>query len=166
MSDNVPGSAQKVDRRVRRTRDRLGDVLIELLLEKPFDEITVQEVLDRAEVSRSTFYAHYRDKNDLFLSDVDQFLEAMASLLIRSRDNSARLAPLAEFFDHISESRKLYGVLVESGRIYEVRELGEAHFARAIEERLAQRMPHLTKKDGRCRRMRWPVLFFPCSPGG
>jgi AcrR family transcriptional regulator len=56
-----PGKlSARTDRRVLRTRDTLGDALVELMHEKPFDDITVQEVLDRAGVGRSTFYAHYR----------------------------------------------------------------------------------------------------------
>jgi len=46
-----------------------------LMHEKNFDDITVQNVLDRAGVGRSTFYVHYRDKEDLFLSDVEDFLD-------------------------------------------------------------------------------------------
>jgi len=64
-----PGSAPKTDRRVLRTRNTLGDALVSLIHKKNFDEITVQEVLDHAGVGRSTFYAHYSDKDDLFLSD-------------------------------------------------------------------------------------------------
>src|SRR4051794_24642300 len=92
---NVADSSKKEDRRVRRTRDRLGDALVELLIQKPFDDITVQEVLDRAGVSRSTFYTHFRDKNDLFLSDSDEFLEGMATALSRFGDKSERVAPVA-----------------------------------------------------------------------
>jgi AcrR family transcriptional regulator len=75
---NIEDLAEKGDPRVRRTRDRLGDALVELLVEKSFDDITVHDVLERAGVSRSTFYTHYRDKNDLFLSDAEEFFEALA----------------------------------------------------------------------------------------
>src|SRR6266480_1211108 len=92
----LPELDKKEDQRVRRTRDRLGDALIELLLQKPFDDITVQEVLERAEVSRSTFYSHFRDKNDLFLSDADEFFDGMANALSRFGDKSERVAPLHE----------------------------------------------------------------------
>ena len=64
---------KKTDARVRRTRDALGDALVALMQEKPFDTITVQDVLDRAHVGRSTFYSHYSDKDDLLMSDVDDF---------------------------------------------------------------------------------------------
>ena len=68
-----------------RTRDRLGDALIELLLTKPFDDDDrARKCSTRAGVSRSTFYAHFRDKNDLFLSDVDDFFAAMSTLLTRT----------------------------------------------------------------------------------
>jgi len=79
------GSAKppKIDRRIRRTRDTLGGALVRLMHEKPFDNITVQDVLDRAGVSRTTFYTHYRDKDDLFLSDVEDFFELMSTFLTR-----------------------------------------------------------------------------------
>lgn len=127
---------KKGDQRVRRTRDRLGDALVELLVKKPFDDITVQDVLDGAGVSRSTFYTHYRDKNDLFLSDVDEFFESMATALSRFGDKSERVAPVQELFAHIAGARPFYDALVESGRIHEVTELGQEHFARGIEQRL------------------------------
>ncbi len=139
MSENSPApSPRRPDRRVARTRDRLGDAMIELLLAKPFEEITVEEVLTLAGVSRSTFYAHYRDKNDLFLSDVDDFFAGMSTLLASRDDPSARVAPVAELFSHVAGARGLYQVMVESGRLHEITQLGEAHFARSIAERLAR----------------------------
>ncbi|MDB6146752.1 MAG: transcriptional regulator, TetR family [Spartobacteria bacterium] len=132
---NLSELENKTDPRIRRTRDRLGDALVELLVQKPFDDITVQEVLDRAKVSRSTFYSHYRDKNDLFLSDVDEFFEGMATALSRFGDRSERVAPVCELFAHIAESRAFYDALVESGRIHDVWAIGQEHFARGIEGR-------------------------------
>jgi AcrR family transcriptional regulator len=135
---NLEDLNKKEDQRVRRTRDRLGDALVELLIKKPFDEITVQNVLDRAGVSRSTFYTHYRDKNDLFLSDAEDFFEAMATALSRFGDKSERVAPVQELVAHIAEMRPFYNALVESGRLHDVMELGQEHFARGIEQRLSE----------------------------
>jgi AcrR family transcriptional regulator len=129
-------AAAKVDRRIVRTRDTLGDALVELIQEKAFDEITVQDVLDRAGVGRSTFYAHYRDKDDLFLSDVEDFLELTASLLTRRGVSLERVAPVAELFAHIVEVREFVAALVASGKMQDVLELGHGFFARSIEERL------------------------------
>ena len=138
MSGKVVVSDRSADPRVRRTRDRLGDALVEILLEKPLDEISVQEILDRAGVSRSTFYSHFRDTNDLFLSDVDDFFEAMATALSRAGSKGKRVAPVTELFAHIDESRAFYSALVESGRVQDVTELGQAQFARGIEQRLIE----------------------------
>ncbi|MGA2537168.1 MAG: TetR/AcrR family transcriptional regulator [Terracidiphilus sp.] len=129
-------SSRPVDRRVRHTRDVLGDALLELMQEKEFDEITVQHVLDRAGVGRSTFYAHYSDKNDLFLSDVEDFFEVMSTLLTRKGAPLDRVAPVCEFATHIGEVRELYSTLVAAGKMRDVLELGQGFFARSIEERL------------------------------
>ncbi len=147
MFRNLAEEPKKEDQRVRRTRDRLGDALVELLVEKGFAEITVQDVLDRAHVSRATFYTHYRDKNDLFLSDAEDFFESMATALSRFGDKSERLAPVAELFAHVGESRRFYNALVESGRLHDVMELGQEHFARGIEGRLRE-MPRARGVSG------------------
>jgi AcrR family transcriptional regulator len=134
-------SSTKIDRRVRRTRDVLGDALIGLMHERPFATITVQQVVDRADVGRSTFYTHYRDKDDLFLSDVEDFLEGMATLLSRRIEASNRVAPVRELFAHVAEARRFYATLIAAGKINGVMELGQGHFARAIEQRLAALSP-------------------------
>jgi AcrR family transcriptional regulator len=133
---DVKAAAPKIDRRVLRTRDTLGDALVELIQEKAFDEITVQEVLDRAGVGRSTFYAHYRDKDDLFLSDVEDFLGLLSTLLTRRGVSVERVAPVTELFAHISDARAFVTALVSSGKMKDVVELGQGFFARSIEERL------------------------------
>ena len=149
MSMNGRVATKKVDRRVRRTRDRLGDALVDLLQEKPFDTITVQHVLDRAGVGRSTFYTHYRGKEDLFLSDCDEFFEAMATALSRRRDPSERVAPVRELFSHVAEMRTFYSALVASGRIHDVLDLAQAHFARGIQGRLGPRRRSGASAPGR-----------------
>ena len=58
----------KTDRRVQRTRDLLQKALIELIGERGYDAITIQEIVDRANVGRTTFYLHYSSKDDLFMS--------------------------------------------------------------------------------------------------
>jgi AcrR family transcriptional regulator len=126
----------KIDRRVYRTREALGDALVSLMLEKSYDEITVQQVLERAKVGRSTFYTHYVDKNDLFMSDVDDFWTLMASMLSRSDEKSERVAPVKEFLEHVTGVRPFYDSLVASGRIHDVMELGQAHLAGGIQQRL------------------------------
>jgi AcrR family transcriptional regulator len=138
-AENKDNNSQPTtDLRVRRTRNRLGSALIALILEKPIDEITVQEVLDRAAVGRSTFYVHYTDKDDLFLSQLEQGLEMWSTALSRRREKSLRVAPVRDFFAHIDDARKLYRALVESGRIQAFFDLAQGYFARGIAQRLRE----------------------------
>lgn len=129
---------KKTDARVRRTRDALGDALVALMQEKPFDTITVQDVLDRAHVGRSTFYAHYSDKDDLLMSDADEFYERLAMGLSARGENSDRVFPVKEFFGHIAEAKQFVNALSSAGKMQEQLELAREHFARGIERRLAE----------------------------
>lgn len=128
--------ASRTDRRIVRTRDTLGHALVDLMRKQPFDSITVQQVLDRAGVSRSTFYTHYSDKNDLFLSDLEQFLEFMGTMLTRRGAPAERLFPVEELFSHVREMSGLASAIRAAGKGSDVRELGIGSFARSIEERL------------------------------
>jgi AcrR family transcriptional regulator len=101
------------DRRVRRTRRALQEALIALVLERGYDGLTVQDVLDRADVGRSTFYAHYRDKEALLTAVFD----GMRAQLRREVDERAPDDPLdparpAELiFEHAADNRRVYRAL-------------------------------------------------------
>ena len=144
---HLADSNKKTDARVRRTRDALGDALVALMQEKAFETITVQDVLDRAHVVRSTFYSHYSDKDDLLMSDVDDFYERVSMGLSALGDKSDRVFPVKEFFSHIAEARQFVNALLSSGKMQENMELARGNFARGIERRLSevprgQSIPH------------------------
>ena len=61
------GGTDHVDLRVQRTYKLLGDAFVSLLSEKNFDQITVREICDRAMVRRTTFYQHFKDKQDFLV---------------------------------------------------------------------------------------------------
>lgn len=98
------------DRRVRRTRRLLHQALLELVAEHGYDRVTVQDVLDRADVGRATFYAHFRDKDDLLVSGFATLREAMRGAMARGGSDHATSA----LFEHIAEHRWLYRALVSS----------------------------------------------------
>jgi AcrR family transcriptional regulator len=62
------------DRRIERTRNLLHEALVSLIRQKEYDQIVVKEILDRANVGRSTFYTHFRDKDDLLVSGIHHML--------------------------------------------------------------------------------------------
>jgi len=63
------------DRRVNRTRKSLQEAFESLILEKGFNKVTVQDIIDRANIGRSTFCAHFKDIDDLLLSQFDDLRE-------------------------------------------------------------------------------------------
>src|SRR6516164_1368734 len=67
------------DRRIQKTLSLLRDALVSLIVEKPYDTIVVKEILDRANVGRSTFYTHFRDKDDLLVSGIHDMLGEVPS---------------------------------------------------------------------------------------
>ncbi len=137
------------DQRVRRTHERLGSALVALIQEKSIDDVTVQEVLDRASVGRSTFYLHFRDKNDLLLSQLETFLEMMSTALSVRKEKSLRVVPVAEMFEHIGSQNRMYRALADSGRLSDFFDLAQGYFARGIEQRLIEsgRLPKLQRSE-------------------
>jgi len=111
--------------------------------------VTVQDVLDRASVGRSTFYLHFRDKNDLLLSQLERFGEHMSTFLSVQKEKSLRVAPVAEMFAHIEEQKKLYRILGDAGRLNDFFDLAQDYFARGIEQRLIDtgRLSRLSKPE-------------------
>jgi AcrR family transcriptional regulator len=94
------------DRRIRRTRRTLHEALIELVLERGYERITVQDILDRADVGRSTFYAHFRDKEALLLTSFDSIGERL-----RQDIDAAPDRPAALLFEHAYEHQRIYRAL-------------------------------------------------------
>jgi AcrR family transcriptional regulator len=140
---------RKPDARASRTRNRLGMAFLELIHERPIENVTVQDVLDRASVGRSTFYLHFRDKNDLLLSQLERFLEYTSTVLIVNKEKSLRVAPVTEMFDHLNDQRKLYCILRDAGRLNDFFDLAQDYFARGIEQRLIDtgRLSKLSKPE-------------------
>jgi AcrR family transcriptional regulator len=66
------------DRRTFRTKHRLKEALLELMGRRNYDEITVDEIADRAEIGRSTFYSHFSSKEDLLFAGFDHWVLSLA----------------------------------------------------------------------------------------
>ena len=112
------------DRRVRRTHKSLGDALIALSLEKDYDEITIQEITDRADIGYRTFFRHYADKDELLKDVLGSVREEMRALMspppledfLNPEIQSGDLQNSAIIFQHVQENSDLYRVLIFSNR--------------------------------------------------
>jgi len=99
------------DRRSQRTRQALSDALLELMMERGYDAISIKDIIDRANVGRSTFYAHYSDKDDLFVSQLDRMMDLLSQHVPQGLSDENPFFPSLGLFQHIQEQRKLYRIL-------------------------------------------------------
>ena len=128
------------DRRTQRTRRRLSSALVELVKEKRFDDITVQNVIERADVGRATFYSHFRDKEDLFEQQWEQFNERLAQQIDWDKAGKDSFVPVASFFQHLQEVQPFYRGLVRSRKIDAMFKRGIEYLTNHIETALNQRL--------------------------
>ncbi|MEI6777081.1 MAG: TetR/AcrR family transcriptional regulator [Chloroflexales bacterium] len=110
-------TAPTEDRRIQRTRSALRSALISLIMERGYEAITIQEIIDRANVGRSTFYAHYLDKHQLLLANLAE-LRAMltesqrATVQTRGGLAQGRFAFSLGMLDHAGSHVPLYRAMV------------------------------------------------------
>ncbi len=106
---------RKTDPRIRRTRQLLRDTFIALLLEKSYQAVTVQDIIKRADVARSTFYAHYLDKNDLLMGKNGIFagnLDHDLALMLQEDEESQSIIPTRALFCHVQAQSRVFKALV------------------------------------------------------
>ena len=105
------------DRRIQRTRHMLSDALFALIVERGYDAITVQDITERANVGRATFYLHYKDKEELLSASLRQLVNELTQYVEPNPDSSATYKTLSvRVFQHIAQRHDLYHALLgESG---------------------------------------------------
>src|SRR6266487_561969 len=140
--------SDKNDRRSQRTRHLLSAALVELIREKDYNAITVSDIIERANVGRSTFYAHFRDKDDLFVSEMDRVIEIL-SHGIPGQDEMP-FFPSLGLFRHVGEEYELYKALVWTPGI----DLLIKHMQKSLSQRIEQGL----EKSGRAYQIPLPIL--------
>jgi len=122
----------KQDRRSQRTRHLLSAALVELIREKDYHMITVSDIIERANVGRSTFYAHYRDKDDLFVGELDRVIELLSQRIPGQEE--IPFFPSLGLFRHVGEQYELYKALLWTPGI----DLLIKHLQKALGNRIEQ----------------------------
>lgn len=100
----------KQDKRSLKTKKALRNGLAELLTEKELRKITVQEIADKADVNRVTFYKHYLDVYDLYDKVEDELLVEMGLLILRLADSSADKV-FSDLISYIGENRAMFKMI-------------------------------------------------------
>jgi len=111
MDDRSLGGRVAEDRRVRRTREAIQRALLDLMVHKGYDAVTVQDIIDRADIGRSTFYSHFTDKRDALMSTMDEvrvFLQPDPA----APASGGLFGFSLRLFEHTHQQRQLYRALV------------------------------------------------------
>jgi AcrR family transcriptional regulator len=98
----------KLDRRTERTRQALIDAFVALLFERGYDAINVADIIERANIGRSTFYEHYAGKEVLLRETIGRQFSALAGLV----DGTVSAARIVGLLDHFIEHGKLARTLL------------------------------------------------------
>jgi len=93
----------KIDRRAARTRKALHQALLALMLRKGYEALSVQDIIDEADVGRSTFYAHYTGKEDLLRNGFQMLREEL-----KEAQSAARVGPEASHDDPLGFSTAMF----------------------------------------------------------
>jgi len=110
----------RIDPRVRRTRQLLRDALIALIAEKGYDAITIQDITERATLNRATFYLHYRDKDELLINGLEELWDELAARAPQPVMTGERRRVSLEVlqssvcaeFEHLAEHAAFYRVML------------------------------------------------------
>lgn len=131
----------KTDRRVERTRELLQRALIELINERGYDPITIQDIVDRANVGRTTFYWHYNSKDELFISCHEAIISKFRIGALHPLSREEMLAPnappgLTSAYRHLDQARPLlYSIFQGKDSLLILRRLRDSN-AQEIEANL------------------------------
>src|SRR3990172_10395993 len=147
MSTTAPAE-RKEDRRVSRTRRLLREALFALILEKGFDAVTIEEITQRADLGRATFYLHYKDKEDLLIDEFSELANERVRTLsaipfsawlpdAENPDQPVENKPSPPFlmvFQHIADHAELYRILLKSEKSDRILERIRKIIAQSITE--------------------------------
>ncbi|QHZ47119.1 TetR/AcrR family transcriptional regulator [Bacillus sp. NSP9.1] len=106
---------QNVDRRIKRTSKCLRDAFIQLLKEKDVHSITIQEIADKADLTRATFYLHYKNKHDFILQSMEGMLNELIEQVKPVPSTADRLHPPPSFlrlFEFIHKHAEYFEVML------------------------------------------------------
>ena len=119
---------KKLDLRVKRTNKYIIEAFIRLVEEKGFEQVTVQNIADEAMINRATFYAHYKDKQDLYEKIFDLAVESFTAILDFEdfvQGNRIKIrkieAAMTELFLHIQNNRSFYLTIMDASAIEIIR---------------------------------------------
>lgn len=140
------------DRRVRRTRRALREAMLDLMEEKGYDQVTVEELTDRADIGRTTFYLHYSAKQDLLLEQFGELLDQLVVQLsqiplsawgqegdLKSVDDHPN-RPICMIFQHAADNKDLYQIVLRGEGVDQASERLQVIMTNAVNTFLSNKL--------------------------
>ncbi|MCA9075462.1 MAG: TetR/AcrR family transcriptional regulator [Novosphingobium sp.] len=122
------------DRRIRKTRKALRLALQHLLLDKPFEQITIRDISNEADIAYTTFFRHYPDKEALLSDLADDEISALLDLTLPMFSTESSHASTLTMCEHVHENERLWRALLAGGAAGNIRQL----FVSQVEMRFDQ----------------------------
>lgn len=115
--------SKKIDRRINRTRKQLREALLSLIIERGYDSVTINQITSRADLGRTTFYLHYKDKEDLLLESIDANADDLVAQIKQIPLSAWKVhkaaeveflveSPIRLIFEHAAQNATLYKVIL------------------------------------------------------
>lgn len=108
--------------------------IIFLMKEKEYQDISISEIIDKAEISRSTFYAHFKKKDDIIV----YYLEDLMSHVFHNRDEEIDKGTLTHVFEHIYEEREILKLIFDSGAYHLIKKELRKHLSLLVDSFIQQ----------------------------
>ena len=113
---------KKIDRRVLRTRRQLSEAILALILERSYESITIQDITERADLNRATFYLHYGSKEELLVDSLETHFDELVQLLEAEANGEppwGNPLHMQRVFEYVAENQALFRtVLSQQGLGY------------------------------------------------
>jgi AcrR family transcriptional regulator len=103
-----------MDRRIQKTRQAVMNTFVDLLTEKGFDKITINDIADRANINRGTVYLHYVDKFDLLDKCIETYVEPLLQHCANTADANTNTIALQSIFEYLEKNFTIYKLLLNN----------------------------------------------------
>lgn len=146
---------RKIDRRVLRTRRLLRDAFFDLILEKGYEAVTIEDITSRADLGRTTFYLHYKDKEDLLMETVREVASELVSELSEIPLGRKRLSDgeppdpglvgkaIARAFHNVERNSTLYRIILRGEGTYSA----VTRLREIVIQSISELLQHLVNRD-------------------
>jgi AcrR family transcriptional regulator len=153
MNTHSESSPSRPDRRIGRTRRNLREALMALILEKGYAAVTIEDITQRADLGRTTFYLHYKDKEELLLESIETTAKDLYAQV--NAEEAAETGPTPQsglrainrVFQHAAANSILYRIILEGGAASKGRHYILEFLSDAVQPYLAREESDPTEKS-------------------